>query len=107
MRRRSKPGREPVKARRHKAAPPKHRTVPKAMHRRSSSGAQQETNVARLTRELHEALEQQTTAEVLKGHQRLRLFKRNRARFHWWLPSRNLKVRIGAQKQEIGASQQD
>jgi hypothetical protein len=67
MRRRSKPGREPVKARRHKAAPPKHRKAPKAMRHRSSSAAHQETNVARLTRELHEALEQQTaTAEVLK-----------------------------------------
>jgi hypothetical protein len=32
------------------------------------------------------------------------IFKRNRASFHWWLPSGNLKVRIGAQKQEIGAS---
>jgi hypothetical protein len=32
------------------------------------------------------------------------IFKRNRASFHWLLPSRNLKVRIGAQKQEIGAS---
>jgi hypothetical protein len=32
------------------------------------------------------------------------IFKRDRASFHWWLPSRNLKVRIGAQKQEIGAS---
>jgi len=32
------------------------------------------------------------------------IFKRDRASFHWWLPSRNLKVRIGVQKQEIGAS---
>ena len=41
--------------------------APKAVRRRSSSAASQETKVARLTSELHEALEQQTaTSEVLQ-----------------------------------------
>ena len=41
--------------------------APKAKYRRSSVAAGKETNVARLTRELHEALEQQTaTSEVLQ-----------------------------------------
>jgi hypothetical protein len=67
MRRRSKPGGEPVKARRHKAAPPKHRNAPKAVRRRSSSAAHQETKVARLIRERDEALERQAaTADVLR-----------------------------------------
>jgi class 3 adenylate cyclase/putative methionine-R-sulfoxide reductase with GAF domain len=42
------------------------RNAPKAARRRSPSGADQETEVARLTRELRETLEQQTaTSEVL------------------------------------------
>ena len=49
MRRRSKPGREPVKARRHKAVTLKHRNAPKAVRRRSSSAAGQDKKVARLT----------------------------------------------------------
>jgi two-component system, NtrC family, sensor kinase len=66
MRGRSKEGREPVRARRRKAVL-KRRNGPKAARRRVSSAAGQETEVARLTRELHEALEQQTaTADVLK-----------------------------------------
>ena len=65
MRRRSKAGDEPV--RRRKAAPPKRRNGRKAAHRRNSSAASQETKVARLTRELNEAFQQQTaTADVLK-----------------------------------------
>jgi signal transduction histidine kinase len=49
-----------VKARRHKAL------TPKAARRRSSSLADRETNVARLSRELSEAFEQQAaTAEIL------------------------------------------
>jgi two-component system, NtrC family, sensor kinase len=65
MRRRSKPGREPVKARRRKAVTLKRRNAPKA--ERSPSDATHETEVARLTRELKEALEQKTaTSEVLR-----------------------------------------
>jgi hypothetical protein len=55
MRRRSRAG--PVKARRRKPATLKHRNGPKAARRRSSSLASHETKVARLTRELNEALE--------------------------------------------------
>ena len=68
MRRRSKPGREPVKARRRKTVTLKRRNAPKAARRRGSSAAGQETKVARFTRELNEVLEQQTaTADVLKA----------------------------------------
>ena len=66
MRRRSRAGDERVKARRRKAAPPKRRNDSKAQ-RRNSSIASLEANVARLTRERDEALEQQTaTSEVLQ-----------------------------------------
>jgi hypothetical protein len=59
MRRRDKS----VKAQRHKTADP-----PKASHRGSTIAAGKETNVALLTRKLHEALEQQTaTSEVLRA----------------------------------------
>ena len=45
----------------------KHGIAPKAVRRRSSSGAGQETKIARLARELNEAVEQQTaTAEILR-----------------------------------------
>jgi GAF domain-containing protein len=68
VRRRSRPGGEPVKARRRKAATLKRRNVPKTVRRRGSSAAGQETKVARLARELNEVLEQQTaTADVLKA----------------------------------------
>jgi len=67
MRRRSKAGGEPAKTRRRKTATRKRRDVPKAVARRSSFTAGQETDVARLTRELNEALEQQTaTSKVLQ-----------------------------------------
>ena len=67
MRRRPKASDEPVKGRRRKAAPPKRRNGRKAAHRRNSSAASQETKVARLTRELNEAVQQQSaTADVLK-----------------------------------------
>ena len=57
-----------MKPRRHKTRKPRRRNAPKAESRRSSPAAGQETIVARLTRELHEAREQQTaTAEVLRA----------------------------------------
>jgi GAF domain-containing protein len=60
MRRRSRAGGEPAKARSHKA-----KALKAARH--SSSASSQEAEVARLTHELHAAQEQQTaTAEVLK-----------------------------------------
>ena len=54
-----------VKSRRRKTVT--RRNVPKALPRRGSSATGQETMVVRLTRELHEALEQQAaTSEVLR-----------------------------------------
>jgi hypothetical protein len=66
MKRHSNSG--PAKARRRKTATRKHPDSAKAARRRqSSSAAGQETKVARLTRELNEALEQQAaTSEVLR-----------------------------------------
>ena len=65
MKRRSKAGNEPVKAPRRKALRPK-RDASKAQAHSDLSNAGQEIAVARLTRELNEALEQQTaTAGVL------------------------------------------
>jgi class 3 adenylate cyclase len=66
MRRRSRAGGEPVKARRRKTVTLKRRKAPKAARSRRSSAASQDREVARLTRELNEALEQQTaTSDVL------------------------------------------
>jgi two-component system, NtrC family, sensor kinase len=66
MRRRSRAGGEPVKTRRRKSVALKRRNAPKAAIRRSPPAGQQ-TEVARLTRERDEALEQRAaTAEVLK-----------------------------------------
>jgi transcriptional regulator with GAF, ATPase, and Fis domain len=63
-----KPSRQkPAKTRPRKALKPKGRSAPKAMPRRGSAPAGQETEVARLTRERDEAQEQQTaTAKVLQ-----------------------------------------
>jgi GAF domain-containing protein len=64
MLRRDKAGGKAVKTQRLKTL--KRRSAPKAARRRSSLIAGKETNVARLTRELEEALQQQTaTSEVL------------------------------------------
>src|SRR5271169_27858 len=67
MKRRSRAGGKPAKARRHMAVKRKGRSAPKAMPRRGAAPAGQETEVARLTRERDEALAQQAaTAGVLR-----------------------------------------
>src|SRR5215510_13620917 len=67
MRRRSKAGGEPTKSQGDKVVTPKRRSAPESVGARGSSVADQETEVARLTRELNEAREQQSaTADVLK-----------------------------------------
>jgi GAF domain-containing protein len=66
MRRRSRAGGEPAKTRRRKTAARKQGNAPKAVRNRGAVPSQ-ETEVARLTRELNEALERQTaSAEILK-----------------------------------------
>jgi hypothetical protein len=62
MRRHSGAGGKPVKTRRHKTATPKRRYGPKAVRRRISGEAGRETEIARLSRELNEAREQETAA---------------------------------------------
>src|SRR6516225_4811621 len=65
MRRRSRAGGEQAKSQRRKTTKPERRNAPKAVRSRKSTGP--ETAVARLTRELNEAREQQiATADVLK-----------------------------------------
>jgi signal transduction histidine kinase len=67
MRRRSSAGGEPIKARRRRAVTPERGNAPKTVRHRGSAAAAQETKIAELTRELHEAIERQTaTAEVLR-----------------------------------------
>src|SRR6516162_99282 len=67
MRRRSKAAGNPAKSQRRKVVMPKRRSAPESVGARGSSVAGQETEVARLTRELNEAREQQiATADVLK-----------------------------------------
>ena len=66
MKRRARAASGPAKSRRRKAVKLKPRDAPKVASRRSFAGSQ-DAEVARLTRELHEALEQQTaTSEVLR-----------------------------------------
>ena len=67
MRRRSRAGGKSPNAQAPKAAAHKSRVAPKGARSRSSSAAREETEVAQLTRERDEALEQQTaTAEILR-----------------------------------------
>jgi class 3 adenylate cyclase len=67
MRRRSKAGGEPVKSRHRKTVVPKRRNSLEAGVRRGSSATDRDAEVARLSQDLHEALEQQTaTSEVLR-----------------------------------------
>ena len=70
MKRRSRAGGELIKGRRRKTPEPKRRNAPRAVPLSKSSKSSppgEETEVARLTRERDEALEQQTaTGDVLK-----------------------------------------
>src|ERR1700686_550019 len=67
MRRRSKTGGEPIKARHRKAVTPKRTNAPKNARGRSSPVGGGETDAVKLARELQDALEQQkATAEVLR-----------------------------------------
>ena len=66
MKKRSRAGRKPAKARPRSALRPKGRNAPKTLSTRRSAADDSEPEVAQLKRELHEALEQQTaTSEVL------------------------------------------
>ena len=67
VRQRSKAGGEPVRARRRKAATPKLRTTPKSISDRRLSAAGPQELLDHRTRELNEALRQQTaTSEVFR-----------------------------------------
>ena len=67
MKKPSRAGREPAKAQLRNAPRPKGRNAPKTLSNRRSPADDLESEVARLKRELHEALEQQTaTSEVLR-----------------------------------------
>jgi signal transduction histidine kinase len=67
MKRRSKAGGEPIKSRHRKTVMPKRRNAPKAGVHRSSCANDRDTEVARLSGELHEALQQlKATSEVLE-----------------------------------------
>ena len=60
-------GGEPAKSRRGRAAAPKRRNAPKPVRRGKASAPGQEQEAARLTRQLHDATEQQkATSEILR-----------------------------------------
>ncbi|MGB8892901.1 MAG: PAS domain S-box protein [Pseudolabrys sp.] len=79
MKLRSRAGGKPVKARRSKAVTLKRANEPKGVRRRgSSSTADQETTVARLTRELDKLLQRQTATSFMEITQRRRAEERFR-----------------------------
>jgi hypothetical protein len=66
MKRRSRAGGEPIKGQRRKTPEPKSRNAPKVQARSKLPPTSEETEVARLTRELSEERKQRTaTSEVL------------------------------------------
>jgi hypothetical protein len=67
VQRRSTTGGDPVKTRRGKAATPKRGNAPKAVRGHSSPIADLQEQLGRRTRELHDALEQQTAAAEVLG----------------------------------------
>ena len=78
MRRGFRAGGKPIKARAHKPVTLKRRNVAKAGRPSGSSAAGQEAEVARLTRERDEAVEQQTAA--FKVLEIIRLGRRSASR---------------------------
>jgi hypothetical protein len=67
MKKPSRAGGKPAKARPHSALKPRGRNAPKPQSNRRSAADDSESEVAQLKRELHEAVEQQTaTAEILR-----------------------------------------
>jgi class 3 adenylate cyclase/putative methionine-R-sulfoxide reductase with GAF domain len=67
MKKPSRAGGKPAKARPHSALKPRGRNAPKSLSNRRSAADDSESEVAQIKRELHEALEQQTaTSEVLQ-----------------------------------------
>jgi two-component system, NtrC family, sensor kinase len=67
MKKPSRAGGKPAKARPHSALKPRGRNAPKPQSNRRSAADDSESGVAQLKRELHEAVEQQTaTAEILR-----------------------------------------
>ena len=67
MKKPSRAGGKPAKARPRSALRPKGRNAPRPLSNRRSAADDSESEIAQLKRELHEALEQQTaTAEILR-----------------------------------------
>ena len=97
MKRRSRAGGEPIKGPRRKTPEPKGRNAPKAVARSIPSPTNEETEVARLTRELSEARDQQTaTSDVLQVISSLRANLTPCSRPFWRMPMRICEAKFGA-----------